>query len=843
MTRFLPPKCRSIFEMDTGLSFSMRLLLPFIILSLLIIPPHEAAAQPMTKDTEWKGAVTVTEDVVVPEGITLTIAAGTTIRFVPAENTKTDPEFLSPLTEITVRGTLRAMGTNAAPISFLADPSGTPGSWAGIIVDGGMATLSHCTISDADTGLHLFSGSADLDNSVIKGNRYGVTAQGSNSRIRMTSSSIRENDYGQTTLSGGAISSAGSTVTANRKKDLIEWSGPPAQEPAIVKPPPEKPLARIYRNEALTGETIWQGRIEINGQVRIPEAARLVIMPGTVVEFRKRDTNGDGIGENGILIQGVLVAKGTRAAPIVFRSAEPRPRMGDWDSINLMNSDGVQNLIEYCRIEDAYRGLHFHFSNVLVNHADFRNSYRGIQFQESQVDIRNSRFTANKSAVQGRDSDVRFTGNIVQGNLHGVNMYRATAHLEQNRFSGNARDGLRLRDSGATLERNIIDSNRYGIMAQDALYGRYSENLIAGNAELGLSLKNLDNLELIDNFIAGNGLNGANIQEVRALIRGNSFTDNGERGIGIISLDGTITGNNFAANGLYAVDLEGKSDITAPDNWWGGNSPEKVVFDNRKDPRRGKVITTSASAVPFPFRWVISELPLDLTWRGEILVSSSVSVPPGTALSVAPGTRVRMGANVSLAIRGKLLAKGTSKGRITFTSSAPPQPGAWGEILLERATGSIAAFCDFTSATWGLHSHFTDLAVTNSRFTGNFGGMRFRSGPVTVSQSSFHGNSIGIRSYRGNGRISGNSITGNDIGIFVREKGSGLDITGNDLSNNGDYGIRVGDFNDEDIRAGGNWWGEGNPASRIFDARQEPGIGYVRFEPYLKNPIPTVPEE
>ena len=61
--------------------------------------------------------------------------------------------------------------------------------------------------------------------------------------------------------------------------------------------------------------------------------------------------------------------------------------MGDWDSINIMNSDKAQNLIEFCQIEDAYRGLHFHFSHVTVADSIIRNNYRGIQFQESVVEI------------------------------------------------------------------------------------------------------------------------------------------------------------------------------------------------------------------------------------------------------------------------------------------------------------------------------------------------------------------------------------------------------------------------------------------------------------------------
>jgi hypothetical protein len=557
-------------------------------------------------------------------------------------------------------------------------------------------------------------------------------------------------------------------------------------------------------------------------------------MPGTVVEFGKRDTNGDGIGENGLLIQGVLIAKGSRSNPIFFRSSEKSPGIGNWDSINIMNSDGVQNLIEYCQIEDAYRGLHFHFSNVLVNRSIFKNSYRGIQFQESQVELRNNRFYGNKSAVQGRDSQVVFTGNFVKENLRGVNIFRTSFTATGNRFSGNAIDGLRVRDSGALIDKNIFDSNRYGLMAQDAFYGRYASNLVSSNAELGFSLKNLDNLEISGNYFTENGTNGISLQEVNALIKGNSFTDNRERGLGIISFEGTITDNNFSSNGLYAIDLESQGNVSAPENWWGGEPPEKVIYDGADFKGRGVVDTKNQRITPAPFDWPLTQIPVSLLWRGDVIAKESLVVPAGVTLSIAAGTKVFLGANVSFLVRGKLLAKGVVGKRISFAPLGTPRPGYWGEILLERATDSVVAYCDFEGANWALHSHFTNLEVFDSRFKNNYGGLRFRSGPLKISRSLFRGNEIGIRSYRGIAQIANNEITGNYVGIFVREKGAGLDISNNDLSGNESYAIRIGDFNDEDVKASSNWWGEVDPGAFIFDARQEEGVGFVRFEPVLK---------
>lgn len=802
-----------------------------------------ASAAVLTADTVWSGTVTLSEDLLVSPGVTLTIMPGTAVRVVAAESTKTDPEYLSPLTEITVRGVLKAEGSDAAPIRIGGVTPGTPGTWAGIMIDGGSARLGHCRIEDAEAALHLLSGELQLDRSTLRGNRYGLVAQGKQSRVRLAGSSIRENDYGVSLFDGALFTEEGGQVAANRKRDRRVWDDPLTEVPPNPPAPANLPVARVYRDEVLLGETVWQGRIEVAGQVRVPETARLVILPGTIVEFRRRDTNADGIGENGLLIQGVLVAKGMPDQQILFRSAEPQPTMADWDALNIMNSDGIQNLIEYCRIENAYRGLHFHFSNVLVNRSQFSNNYRGIQFQESRVDLRDNRFSGNKSAVQGRDSEVSFTGNRVVANLRGVNFFRADAVVRGNRFSHNALDGLRLRDSSAVVEQNMIDGNRYGLMAQDTLYGRYAGNVVVRNAEIGFSLKNLDNLELSGNFVAANGMNGMSLQDVRALVRGNSFTGNGERGLGIISFDGTITGNSFSGNGLYAIDLEGSRDVSAPANWWGGEQPETVICDRGDIPGRGRVVADTPSTGPLPFAWPLSEVPVSLTWQGTVAVKGQVAVPAGVSLTVTPGSTVRFSADAGLSVKGKLLATGEKARRITFRADGAPQPAAWGEILLEHATGSRLEYCDITSASWGLHSHFTNLVVRNCRFSGNYGGMRFRSGPVEVTRSLFRDNVIGLRSYRGNARITENVITGNETGIFVREKGRGLEIRRNNLAGNNGVAIRVGDFNDEDVSAPENWWGVDEPDSVIFDAREESGIGFVRFEPVLNGPLQTGPEE
>lgn len=832
-----------------------------IFLLYLICIPSYAFCDVIKSDLVWEGEVFLSEDILIPEGRSLTILPGTVIRVSPSENTKTDPEYLSPLSEITVRGTLKAEGKKGSPIIFTigSNPSnphlpkggeggflkyGAAGAekndvsnrWAGIIVDGGMAVLSSCNVRDAEAGITVIKGSADIIDSLIKDNRYGMVAAGNDSKLLLKNALVSENDYGVFLLNNARMDKKKSRISGNKKKDL--YSAAAKDFAAVVKESPAGTgeTARVYGNEVLLGSTVWQGRIRVNGIIRVPEKSRLIILPGTLIEFIRNDTNGDGIGENGLLIQGVIVAKGTPERQIVFRSAEKKKGMGDWDAVNIMNSDGAQNLVEYCRIEDAYRGLHFHFSNVVVKGSVLKNNYRGIQFQESVVEIDSVDLFENRSGMQARDSEIVFRNSRVLRNHSGVNIFRSAVAFKGNVAANNLREGLRMREGVPVIEENLFEGNRFGALVSDSVYGSFSRNVVSHNLESGMHLRGIDNVEISGNFIQANGLNGINIQDSRAVIRGNHISGNGERGIGITSFDGVIVENDIIHNGTLAIDHEGGMEIAASLNWWGNDNPDSMIFDKNDDPKRGRVLHEPARSSSISYAWPLRTVSVDAAWYADISVRRPVEVLKGATLKILPGASVTYSDSVGMKISGRISAVGTRDGRIVFTSSSKKSASDWDEILLDHATGSRFAYCDFEHATWGIHSHFTDLEVSNCRFTGSYGGLRFRSGPLAIRRSVFENNHIGIRAFRGSAEITGSIIARNDIGLFVREKGAGLSIRNNNIFDNAEYNIRNGDFNAEDVDARDNWWGSDKPSDTIYDDRREPGIGRVIFEPFRKEP-------
>ncbi|MFC1837681.1 right-handed parallel beta-helix repeat-containing protein [Thermodesulfobacteriota bacterium] len=814
-----------------------------LIIAAFLLFPGVTAGEVLTSDTVWSNEIVINDDILVPDGVTLTILAGTVVRVLPADSTKIDPEYVSHRTEITVRGTLKIKGEPDAPVSFFMGDTDTHDMldpWAGIIIDAGKAEISWCRVTGAETGITVTHGTLDGENVSISSNRYGLIIQGEDSRVSLKKSTIEKNDYGLFLFNGARLTREETVVSANSKKNLFsDQSAYPVTTGEEYRPD-DKMITSVYRDDALPGVTVWQGRILVEGLVRLPPEGQLIIMPGTIVEFSKRDTNNDGIGENGLMIQGRFIAKGTSREPILFRSAEPRRHMGDWDSINILGSDRVQNLIEFCRIEDAYRGMHFHFANVAITNSVLSNNYRGAQFQESLVYMGRNLFYSNKSAVQARDSEVVFEYNDIIGNQNGANFFRLDLKARHNTFAHNEQDGLRIREGVTQVKDNRMLGNRFGLLVADSNYADVESNYLGANLEGGLALRNSDHVRISGNAIQKNGINGIVIRESRGMISGNSIGGNGERGIAIVSFSGSISNNNIFANTLYGIGLEGITDIEAQGNWWDDSNLAGEIYDANDEPGLGTVRYKPQSPTPFPFVWAWSEIPVAALWGGIIEVPAKVTVAQPATLQIRPGTQVRFGSGAGLEILGALESKGTAEKRILYTAMAGEEAGYWDEISLQQAGESSFVHSDFSYGTWGIHSHFTSLAVTGCRFTNNYGGIRFRSGPLHISGSLFSRNTISIRSYRGVGEINGNEISGNEIGIFIREKGAGLAIHHNNIYANERYGLRLGDFNRQQVDARHNWWGGENLSQIIFDQADESYIGPVLFEPVLSEKMDII---
>jgi hypothetical protein len=241
-------------------------------------------------------------------------------------------------------------------------------------------------------------------------------------------------------------------------------------------------------------------------------------------------------------------------------------------------------------------------------------------------------------------------------------------------------------------------------------------------------------------------------------------------------------------------------------------------------------------------------------WEGVVTVRGSVVVPRGAVLRILPGTVVRFEridadgdgiGDSELVVEGTLLAEGTAAAPIRFTS-AEAEPGAadWKYLFIERSAGSRLVRCVSEYAYSGAQVHFCRIDVERCTFRSCVDGFRFSTADGSVSRCLMTGNVNGVRYEERGSRmeLSGNEVTANRVGVFCVTEGAGSALfRGNRIHGNGDYDFKLGNRQGADVPVPGNWWGSADAAAiraRIFDRASDPSLGRVLIEPFLEAPPP-----
>jgi len=407
------------------------------------------------------GRVRVTADLLVLPGATLELLPGSELVFEKSESTKVDPEFFFGGTELVVRGTLHADG---AKLLF-------PDRTGGVVVDGGDASLSDTAISGAEAGLTLVhAGKAVVEGTVtVSDCRTGVTMfpGAVNAWTGSGTLTAKGNAVGAVRFPGAPGLPPGFRAEGSEETDAIDWGGPTGSA-APVPPPDPVPGAGARRigDTFLEADRTLEGDVIVEGIVRVAPGVTLTILPGARIFFTFRDTDGDGIGENGIFLQGNLRAKGTAGRPIGFYPAEGGGP-GRWDSINFMASEHGENVLEHVEISGAYRGLHAHFSRLTGKEVRISGCFRGAQFQESDVTLSGLSVSASSSALRCRDSNVRIDGFRVDGTVSGANFFRSRVALRDVSVDRSGWYGFRFRESRVNWSGGEVVRSMVGISVQE----------------------------------------------------------------------------------------------------------------------------------------------------------------------------------------------------------------------------------------------------------------------------------------------------------------------------------------------------------------------------------------
>lgn len=481
------------------------------------------------------GRVRVTEDLLVLPEAVLSIAPGTLLLFDRSESSKVEPEYFLGGTELVIRGKVEADG---AEFRF-------PERSGGIVVDGGFLSIARSGISGAEAGITATGGGrVEAAGPVtVSGCRVGVAL--------FPGAAILLRGEGTVTATGNAIGlvrfPGASPLPGvlqsrdNEEADSLSWeegTGPAASETLPPAPVPAPGALRL-QDTFLDRDRTLSGDVVVDGVIRVAPGATLTVLPGSRIFFAFRDTDGDGIGESGIFLQGNLRAVGTREEPVGFHPADPsKGRRGRWDSINFMASDQGENLLEHVVVRGGYRGLHAHFSKLAGRHLRIADCFRGIQFQESEVDLRDVLVQDSGSALRCRDSNVRIERFRSVRTGTGSNFLRTAVTLLAPEIERPGWYGLRFRESRVVLEGGHVLGALAGVSLQE------------GSAR-------------IERFRAQEtGLSGFAAQEGDVSMNG--YVSRGGLLDGVSATGGKIVleGGEIAGFGRYAVKLGGPADVT-----------------------------------------------------------------------------------------------------------------------------------------------------------------------------------------------------------------------------------------------------------------------------------------
>lgn len=152
----------------------------------------------LSSDETWSGEILVTEQVVVPEGVTLNIEPGTVVKFRHYRGYKEPGRRIGLSVE---GGILRALGTPERQIWFTSDAvEPVNGDWSGIML-GNTATsaLDYVIVEFGEMGVEQFDSSVAVTNSIVRwSNAEGLYAE--RSKPVFVNNTLYENGYHEIAL-------------------------------------------------------------------------------------------------------------------------------------------------------------------------------------------------------------------------------------------------------------------------------------------------------------------------------------------------------------------------------------------------------------------------------------------------------------------------------------------------------------------------------------------------------------------------------------------------------------------------------------------------------------------
>jgi Right handed beta helix region len=630
-----------------------------------------------TSDTTWTAAgnpYTLTANITVPAGVTLTIGPGVQVLADPASGLDID-------------GALVAQGTLAAPITFTR--SGASGKWQGLSVTGtaaapGSASLAYVNVSHGGSCTYCADLYVENSTAVTVANStftdsatHGIYAYSGS--VNVSDSSFTNNVLNAIRYDSGAANPvlARLTATGNGTDAVSTGSG------------------------TMTGDHVWEAMglpYVMTGSLILATGGSLTISPGVEVRFSA--------GNNGLTINGALTAVATPSTPITLTGLTAIA--GSWQGVQVLGGSAT-----FDSVSIAYGGfctycadLYVQGPTVQVTRSSFSNSatdgiyvYSGNANVSQSLFANNTRYAINYQRAESNPvlASLTATGNGTDAVAMGSGTMSGAHIWEANGIPSYVVTGSQTLATGATLTIQpgvqVIFLPNQGLTVQGTLNAvglpaapiSLTGTSAAAGSWRGLTVNGSATLDFVT--IAGGGGNCTYCADLyvqgttaQAQVTRSSFLNSGTDGIYAYTGVANVSDSSFTTNTRYAIQYQYASiNATLANLIATGNGTNAVAI--------GGGTMTGAHV------WEATGIPY--------VVTGSQSVAAGSSLTIEPGVQVTFAASTIMTVAGLLRASGTAALPISLTGVVA-SPGSWlGLVVGGSASAPASATLDYVTLAHG----------------------------------------------------------------------------------------------------------------------------------------------
>lgn len=501
---------------------------------------------------------------------------------------------------------------------------------------------------------------------------------------------------------------------------------------------------------------------DVTATIRVLAGATLTIEPGVVVRM--------GAGTS-LLVEGTMIADGTDVDRITFTSAAGTPAAGDWNGIEFRNTSNTGSVFDHVLIEyggGPARDAMLYYTTgafaVAVTNSEFRFSAKhGLNLRASNVLVEDSHFHDNVGFGVFSDLSLNFT-------------------VRDNLFEDNAEGGIRIPVNAApTITGNTITGSVLGIFVDNGGAPTITGNTIQSN-QIGIRFRDI-------------GGSQPNIQ-------GNTISGNTQLGFQMVGINGTVR---------------------ARFNYWGSNlGPYHPSLNptGTGDPVSDNVdfIPWTTTSGTLPIKNVSGNITGVTTWSADTVyvVTSSVTIPNGSSLTLEPGTIVKFATGQSLTINGLMEAVGTPDSYVVFTSlrddtfggdsngdgeTTVPAPGNWANLFISSPAASAGSTLRYAVVRFGgsqalyLNGRLSDDRLSHVFATNHSGNgvLHGNNRPLTVHRSVIGANGgAGLQHSNSSNAplvIDSSAVDGNGSQGITGSANFLLTIRNSQFRQNGSHGV------------------------------------------------------